>query len=344
MNRSELPRLDFVVIGVNAEATLSACLVSILRTDYPEDLKRIYYVDGGSSDGSRELALKFPGVVVIELGLTHPTPGAGRNAGWRAGGAPMVFFLDSDTEVAPGFPRQAIGAFDQSVGAVQGKRLEKNPRGSVYNWIGDQEWQGSAGPAREFGGDVVVRREALEATGGYDAELIAGEDPELSQRLQKLGWGITRLDCLMTLHDLAMTRLAQYWRRAFRSGYAYASVRRLHGESDFWQVEARRIRVRGGLSLSFLLVGLVMGLMGQVLIASCCFLIALVLLFFPLIFRLGYFRRAKKLGLEAALIYAVHCSVVVIPQWFGMVRFELGRMLGAPLRNQPAALKTGTGL
>ena len=38
------------------------------------------------------------------------------------------------------------------------------------------------------------------------------------------GWSILRIDAEMTLHDAAMVRIAQWWRRSIRSGYGYAQV------------------------------------------------------------------------------------------------------------------------
>ena len=76
-----------------------------------------------------------------------------------------------------------------------------------------------------------MRVDALEAVGGYRDDLIAGEDPELCVRLRGAGWRIWRLDSQMTLHDAAMTRFGQWWRRTLRSGYAFAQGAYLHGAS-----------------------------------------------------------------------------------------------------------------
>ena len=41
-------------------------------------------------------------------------------------------------------------------------------------------------------------------------------------RLRAAGWQIWRLPEEMTLHDAAMTRLSQWWKRSMRGGHAYA--------------------------------------------------------------------------------------------------------------------------
>ena len=49
--------------------------------------------------------------------------------------------------------------------------------------------------------------------------MLVSEDYELCLRLRKNGWILLRIDAEMTLHDMAMTRFGQWWRRSVRSGY-----------------------------------------------------------------------------------------------------------------------------
>ena len=86
-----------------------------------------------------------------------------------------------------------------------------------------------------------MRAAALRQVGGYLAELIAGEEPELGVRLRAKGWRIWRLDAEMTRHDAAITSFGQWWRRTLRGGYAFAQGARLHGgrPERFWVREAR---------------------------------------------------------------------------------------------------------
>ena len=67
-----------------------------------------------------------------------------------------------------------------------------------------------------------MRTAALRAVGGFDPERIAGEEPELCLRLRERGGVIRRIDAPMTVHDAAMFRFGQWWRRAMRAGYVEA--------------------------------------------------------------------------------------------------------------------------
>ena len=93
----------------------------------------------------------------------------------------------------------------------------------------DVEWDTPIGEARACGGDAMMRSDAFAQVGGFNSALIAGEEPELCVRLRKAGWQIWRIEADMTLHDAAMTRLSQFWRRARRGGHAYAEGAALHG-------------------------------------------------------------------------------------------------------------------
>ena len=107
--------------------------------------------------------------------------------------------------------------------------MRRYPEASIYNRLIDAEWDTPVGRARACGGDALMRVAALQEVGGFDPDLIAGEEPELCVRLRAKGWEIWRLDAEMTLHDAAMTRFGQWWQRTRRGGYAFAEGAALHG-------------------------------------------------------------------------------------------------------------------
>jgi len=322
------PTLDVVIIGLNSAKTLAACIGSVHRSTYPQDRITVIYADGGSSDGSQELARSL-GARVVDFVADAPAPGGQRNVGWRAGTGELVQFLDSDTQMDPAWLEAAAGAMVEGVGAVNGDRRELHPEASLFNWLGDREWNGPAGEAGAFGGDVLLRRSALEQTGGYDPKLVGGEDPELSYRVRKAGWKLWKLDRLMTWHDLEMKTLKQYRRRAFRTGHAYAEVN--HRHPDFWSREVKRIVVRGG--------GFVAGWLGLVLVvlspgALVLPLLGTLLLVQPRLTAVNGFRSSLNLSDREARTYAWHASLVALPQFFGVLRYWGGRLTGRPLTNR----------
>lgn len=304
----------------------------------------LYYVDGGSTDKSVSIAENCNGVTTIVLHPEFPAPGLERNRGWQDGNSSLVQFLDSDTTLDPDWFLKATAALQQpGVGAVRGNRIEMFPEASVYNWLGNLEWNAPPGECDSFGGDVMIHRSVLEETGGYDEELVGGEDPELSQRLRVRQYKIIQLDAAMTHHDLAMTRVSQYWRRAYRTGYGFAAVSRRVAKTEpqvggFWQYELKRILVRGGIGGMLALFGL----LGATVIpwSLIGLAIGLFLILYPRMFRIRYFMQSKNLARDKARVYAWHCSLVVIPEIFGIARFYWGELTGKPLRNKVSRLRT----
>jgi GT2 family glycosyltransferase len=239
-----------VAIGRNEGERLKQCLRSLSQA------ARVVYVDSGSSDGSAEFARSL-GVEVVALDTTRPfTAARARNAGLRrlqviAPSLGYVQFIDGDCEMNGGWPAQALALLEAQpqVAVAFGRRRERHPERSVYNWLCDREWDTPPGEAKACGGDAMMRSGAVERVGCYRGELIAGEEPELCVRLRAAGWQIRRLDGEMTLHDAAMTRFSQWWRRHTRSGYAFAQGASLHGAPPerHWVWETRRALLWGAL-------------------------------------------------------------------------------------------------
>ena len=244
--------ISVVVIGRNEGPRLARCLAAVQAADWQGQLRELIYVDSSSHDDSVALAGRL-GARVFELGAARPCAAAGRNIGWRAARGEFVLFLDGDTVLHPHFVQRAMAALaDARVVAVWGHRRESHPAQSIYTRVLDLDWVFAPGRSDYFGGDALVRRQALVDVGGFDDALIAGEEPELCRRLRAQGGFIEHIDAPMTLHDLAITTARGWWTRAERAGLAYAQVAtRYAGTVDpLWQREARRNRVHGSALLS----------------------------------------------------------------------------------------------
>ena len=243
--------IGVVVIGRNEGQRLIECLRSVRR----ETNADIVYVDSGSTDASVAAAERL-GIPVINLDMTKPfTAARARNEGFAAlialnANIQFVQFVDGDCELVPGWLSGALDFFGErtDVAVVCGRRRERFPRLSIYNRLCDVEWNTAIGEAAACGGDSMIRSEAFKAVEGFRNQLIAGEEPELCLRLRKLGWKIWRLDAEMTLHDAAITRFSQWWKRTVRSGYAYAEIAQLHRNANLriYAPEARRSVIWGG--------------------------------------------------------------------------------------------------
>ncbi len=229
--------VDAVLIGRNEGARLVAALESLRG-----QVRRVVYVDSGSTDGS-VAAARAACATVVQLDRAMPfTAARGRNAGFAALDDPgLVLFIDGDCTLEPGFVDAARAHLSRHprIGLVTGWRSEVAPHASLYNRLCDWEWHRPAGPIRSCGGDNLVRASAWRAVNGQRPDLIAGEDEEFCLRLSQAGWGLERLPLAMTRHDAAMTRFGQWWARAVRAGHAFAQMGTLH--PHHWRAERRRV-------------------------------------------------------------------------------------------------------
>lgn len=303
-------RVGAVIIGRNEGARLVACLAS-----FPGWVRPLVYVDSGSTDGS-VAAARAAGAEVVALDMGTPfTAARARNAGMERmqalGGAEFVQFVDGDCRLQPGWIEDAAAflAARPEVAVVCGRRREVHPEASVFNRLCDAEWDTPVGEARACGGDALMRVAALTEVGGYDPGLIAGEEPELCVRLRQAGWTVWRIDREMTLHDAAMTRIGQWWKRTRRGGHAFAEGAAMHGAPPerHWVGETRRALLWGAVLPLVALLGLVVTPWA-----------ALILLAYPL----QVLRLSRKLGWERSF----YLVLGKFPEAQGALEFYLNRL------------------
>ena len=303
-----------IVIGRNEGARLEACLRSL-----EGQVARVVYVDSGSTDGSPETARGL-GAEVVALDMATPfTAARARNAGLDALAATApayVQFVDGDCTIEPGWVATAAGFLESHprVAVVCGRRRERFPERSVYNRLCDDEWATPLGEALACGGDALARWDAVRAVGGFDPELIAGEEPDLCVRLRGEAWKVWRLDAEMTRHDANMLRFSQWWKRSRRAGHAFAEGAARHGAADaHWVAETRRALVGViGVPLAALAAVLLFGWPGLAVLA---------------LYPVQVLRLALRRGPRARFTWewAVFVTLGKIPEALGALRYYWAR-------------------
>lgn len=311
-----------VAIGRNEGERLRRCLRSL-----PGGLGAVVYVDSGSTDGSVEFARSL-GVEVVALDLTIPfTAARARNSGVErlraiADQVQFVQVVDGDCELVEGFIEAALATLqsDPAVGVVCGRRRELHPERSAYNRLCDMEWNTPVGETDACGGDALIRLAAFDAAGGYDASLIAGEEPDMCSRIRAAGFRILRVDREMTRHDAAMTRFEQWWKRNVRAGHA-AAIWCDRYPDDGNHRRAVRSNLVFGLMVPALAAGFIwpsagssIGLLGSYAVP---------------------WWRARRYRMEVcgdsaddASFYATYCVIGKLPQALGVLRFHSDRVRG----------------
>lgn len=308
-----------VVIGRNEGARLIACLDSLEGS-----FEHIVYVDSGSTDGSAEAAIKR-GANVVDLDMSIPFSAArARNAGIErlaeAGLPEFVQFIDGDCVLDQDWIPKALSALTEMprVGILTGWRTEVEPDASIYTRMAEHEWHRPAGDAEACGGDMIVRRRVLEATGGFTEMVVAAEDDEFCIRARAAGWRVYRLPIVMTYHNLGMTTFTQWWKRAERTGHGYAQVGHLH--RGYFQAPRRRVMLYG-LALPVLIV-IAMSAHLPVLaaFASLTYVVSWV--------RTSWILQRDGASVIMAVQHALFLSLSRLPEMIGFARYYWRRITG----------------
>lgn len=236
-----------------------------------------------------------------------------------------VQFVDGDCVVREGWLEAAAGFLVEhgEYAVAAGRLQERYPERSVYNRLCDMEWNTPVGDVGECGGIAMYRVAAFEEAGGFDESVIAGEEPELCVRLRGAGWKIRRMDEEMALHDAAMTRFGQWWRRSVRGGYAYALGNSMHGKPPdrHWVRETRSIWVWGFL-LPLAILASAWPTVGFSFVLG---------LGYPVLgFRVYRYMRSRGFSAGDSRLYAFFCVLAKFPQAQGQLRFTLGKALAKP--------------
>ena len=241
----------------------------------------------------------------------------------------FVQFVDGDCEIVDGWVDAATNAMRAKPRAalVCGRRRERYPEASIYNKLCDIEWDTPGGTVKYCGGDVLARVSALREVGGYDPSVIAGEEPEMCVRLRARGWTIERIDAEMTLHDAAMSRFGQWWKRNVRAGHAYAEGFAMHGGEPerHRQREVSSIAV-WGIVVPMEMVSLTIIL--AVIAPRWAWIGLLPLVLYPLLFVKVLLRQRRRLRLRDAALYGAAVTLGKFPQAIGMMKYWFGRASG----------------
>ena len=188
------PRVTVVVCTYNGGRTLGQCLRSLEALDYPD--YEVIVVDDGSTDDTRDVLARFPGVRAIH----QPNRGlsVARNVGLHAASGEVVAYTDDDCFADPDWLSHLVYQL-QSTGAagVGGPNLTPedgwlaacvaaSPGQPTHVLVSDQVAEHIPGC------NMAFRRDALLAVNGCDPVFRkAGDDVDLCWRLQQAGMWVT---------------------------------------------------------------------------------------------------------------------------------------------------------
>jgi poly-beta-1,6 N-acetyl-D-glucosamine synthase len=196
------PFVSIIVPAFNEVEVIQSSLSSLLELRYP--YYEIIAVDDGSTDGTYERMREFEGnhygVKVSVFRKENSGKADTLNYGIRRSKAPIVVCMDSDSRLTPDALRYAVRTFaDPNVGAVAGNVKVIN-RHNIWTKLQALEYIEGLNIVRKAqafwrsvnvipGPIGIFRRQAIEATGGYDSDTFA-EDFDMTVKILAAGWKI----------------------------------------------------------------------------------------------------------------------------------------------------------
>lgn len=176
---STLPTVSIIVPVLN-EAPRIAASLQRLRRDFPET--ELIVVDGGSTDGTPELARPHAKVLECERGR-----GRQLNAGAGAASGEVLWFVHADTSVDAAALDQMRVAFVDPRVIAGGCSLRFDRDTPSLRWLAWASNQRARRLGQIFGDQAMfVRRAVFDALGGFPGYPLM-EDFEFSRRLNRTG-------------------------------------------------------------------------------------------------------------------------------------------------------------
>ncbi len=229
------PLVAIVLVNWNNASDTVACIDSLHAADYGR--LHTILIDNGSSDGSREVLARLPGVDFIDAGENLGIARA-NNLGIRRAldlGADYVLLLNNDTVVDPAMIRGLVETCeaDPSIG-IAGPLMyyHESPRtlwfagGRVNVWTGDTRHVGMLEEDRRQYDRVadtdyvtscalLARREVLQEVRGVDpAYFIYFDETDFCVRARRLGWRAVIVPEARLWHKISRSMgsgSARYW-------------------------------------------------------------------------------------------------------------------------------------
>jgi len=230
---TQLPPFSSVIIPLYNDATyIERCLRSVLDQDYPPGHYEIIIVDGGSSDGSRELVDR----AVVNDGRVRVFHNPKKivsealNLGLKEAKGQFIVRVDSHCVLEPDYVRQCVDALQASGAANVGGPMRPVGSGLVGQGlalalcnpfgIGNSRFH-YVTKSPEYVDTVYLgafRRDVFEKVGLFDPSLTRNQDDEFNYRLRLSGERVLLVPEIKSWY-FCRNSLSAIWKQHFGYGF-----------------------------------------------------------------------------------------------------------------------------
>jgi succinoglycan biosynthesis protein ExoA len=236
----QTPIVTLIVAMRNEERHVSRCVQSLLEQDYPHDRLEVLFMDGGSTDRTRDIVSTLigqrPGFALVD------NPGKIQSIAWNLGIAQargeLIGIVSGHSELAPDYVTNAVETLERTGADLVGGPARAESESVVGEAIalamstpfgvGGAEFRYAAAERTVdtvFMG--VCKRALYDRIGGFDAEMVRNQDDELSYRLLEQGGRIVCNPAIRSVYRNRAT-LRSLWKQYFDYGRWKVRVMQKH--------------------------------------------------------------------------------------------------------------------
>lgn len=203
MNDHRLPKVSIIIPTMKRRAFLEETLTYLVKSDYPADKLEIFIVDGGSTDGSREVVERFQHASAISIRWHSDKSlrvSAARNYAIRETDAEVLLFLDDDCITRPDWVSALMKPLLDGSADIAGGTDYAPPDDpflaqcedvAFSSWVGSGGVRGGSGPALTgfcpMTCNMAMRRDKMITVGSFDETMKAVEDTDFVYKAREQG-------------------------------------------------------------------------------------------------------------------------------------------------------------
>lgn len=184
-------KISLIIPAYNEEKYIEECLLSIQKNS--TEFFEVILIDNKSTDKTVEIAQKFPFVKIIREEKQGPT--YARQCGFENTTGDILAFIDADTKIPRDWVTKMQREFEKnkSLVCLSGPYIyyDMSIFSKLLVWIC---YVLLYMPAyfligyMAIGGNMVIKKSALEKVGGFNTDIIFyGDDTDIARRLSKVG-------------------------------------------------------------------------------------------------------------------------------------------------------------
>lgn len=196
--------LSIAIITRNEANNVARAIESALRAIKDCPGTEILLVDSASTDGTVEIAQRYPiNIVRLKPGWFLSVP-AGRHIGMQYSHGDFILHMDGDMELDPDWVNRSVDYLSENplVGAVGG--YYRNIYLKDGKISGEQDIHkdklGKIQEVRYVAGAALYRRTAIDAMGGFQPYIRGEESVYVSMGIRNAGYKVIQLPVMMSRH------------------------------------------------------------------------------------------------------------------------------------------------